>query len=166
MSSTVIEDVPMFDLARQLESCGLFDDEDPADNVLGLSPLTTPGSLPDTFPVELPPDDVGSNGGMGGPTARNERLKRRNKQQSKNNRKKRARLESEAWMDGPPPRAKAAEKHAAAALYERTAAEIADRPATKGAYTALNRPIGDMRVISLEELQDRQGFKLIEWDGR
>jgi hypothetical protein len=161
-----MEDSPMFDLARQLESCRLFDDDDPADDLLDLSPLTTPESSPDTLFAELPPDDVGGNEGMAASTSRKGRLKRRNKQQSKNNRQKRARVESAASTGGPPPRAKAREKHSAAAVYEHTAADIAGRPATKGAYTALNRPIADAKVVTLEELRDLRGFKFLEWDGR
>jgi hypothetical protein len=161
-----MESLPTFDLARQLESCRPFDDDDPADDLLGPSPPATPESSPDTFFVELPPDDVGGIEGVAGPISRKERLKKRNKQQSKNNRKKRARVESEASTGGPLPRAKAKEKHLAAAVYEHTEADIEDRPATKGAYTALNRPAAGVKVVSLEELRDRQGFKVIEWDGR
>jgi hypothetical protein len=161
-----MESVATFDLARQLESCRPFDDDDPADDLLGPSPPATPQSSPDTLIVELPPDDVGGIEEMAGPISRKERQNKRNKEQSKSNRKKkRARVEGEASMGGPLPRAKAKEKHLAAAVYERTAVDIADQPATKGAYTALNKPVAKVRIVSLEELQDKQGFKLIEWDG-
>jgi hypothetical protein len=168
MSSTLIQGFPMFDMARQLESCRLLDDDAPVDDLLDLSPLTTPESSPDTFFAELPPDDVGGNEGTpsAGPISRMQRQTKRNKLQSKNNRKKRARVESGQLMDGPPARAKAEEKHSAAAILEHTATDIADRPASKGAYTALNKPVAGVKVVSLEELRDRRGFKVIEWDGK
>jgi hypothetical protein len=181
-----------FDLARRLQEILAFEDC-PEDDLLDLSPLTTPESTPETSPalkmVALPKNHVidpahpsvvdfpvTNDASAKAPSASNksERVKRRNKQQGhKNTAKKRAKAATETGSKPPQIREPAKVKYTADPQPIFMPMSTKNAPVAIMGYIALNRPMGKRKKtgqkermdLRLDELMNEHGFTYQKWEG-
>jgi len=175
-----------FDLEKRLEeSLG----REPSGDDFCLSPLTsvesTPESSPDVQTIGLPEVTIANKRSeppvcVDAPTKppKSERIKRRNREQSRKNQRKRLRLEKQSGREGPELRVKAEEKYRSGAKRMLTPLATSTLPTVRSGYLALNRPMADaymrakeagtevQKEFTLEELLVERKFKYLEWDGK
>jgi len=155
-----------FDVTPSLkERMARWDEEGLGDDLLSLSPLTSPDSSPTATPtlktVELPEEISSLSEAI--ETAQ-ERLKRRRCTQGRNNQAKRLHKAKLEERNGPPVRADAEKKYAANSVPHFTSASATESNVASTGYVGLNRCTEPKKEYSLRELKE-MGFDVLKWDG-